>query len=521
MSELLEQTTPRRPALLSMIGTVGEVLAAQEQVTDFIAKALKSGRDYGVIPGTKTKPVLYKAGAERLCQAFGVYVDFEVLTEEVDHYVENSYTKRVKEWNNAYKGDKSFRWVEDSVATSYGLYRYVVKAKLYSRSTGELLGTGIGACSSMESKYIDRPLELENTILKMAEKRAMTAGIVIVFALSERFNPEEVDEGPAEERPKPASTGGGMTAAQANAWLTDKAGLTLDQVEEFKAACKAAKQPWMGIVISASGADSLWDLPTLISFAQYGANDGAAGRPPHESDQAASVPSTDKQETHSDDSTILAPEVAEAIQSVRETVPAALSTEPRVPTAEDIAASSAYARHIGLTKENIDEIKQASRPCLDPRFVILKAKEFGMESMEGMLALIPCVAAWICDGAPEPKSTLAPSPAGGGPESEATRGEGASEPAPSTEELPEDADCYAAYDAVRTELGWPSLAEAQAQCMVVYRRVLGRTVGKPEELDNADYAALWVFARQVQNGHAEEPTGFITWKANQTQEVAS
>ena len=78
------------------------------------------------------------------------------------------------QWRNQFKGDREFAWVDDS-GTSLGLYRYVVLCEIVERASGDVVGNFTGSCSSMESKYIDRPRDSENTILKMAEKRALVA----------------------------------------------------------------------------------------------------------------------------------------------------------------------------------------------------------------------------------------------------------------------------------------------------------------------------------------------------------
>jgi hypothetical protein len=174
-------------ALLRPIAPVGDVLAAQNAARELIGKALTKGRDYGVIPGTGSKPTLLKPGAERLCAAFGAAPTFQVEEREVNHDRQQEWTK--EKWEGA-KGSR--RKVAVS-GTSIGLYRYVVRCTLVQRETGITLGEGIGVCSTMESKYIDRPRDLENTVLKMAEKRALIAATLITFGLSDQFTQDVED----------------------------------------------------------------------------------------------------------------------------------------------------------------------------------------------------------------------------------------------------------------------------------------------------------------------------------------
>lgn len=196
-----------RVGLLRPIAKPAEVLQAQEELRAMIAGALVEGRDYGVIPGTErkdkkgndiSKRVLLKPGAERLGAAFGLTAEFTVTEAEVNHSAEIPYVKRQKVWRNAHKGDKEFTWKEEP-SVSVGLYRYVVRCSLVHRESGAVVGNGVGACSSLESKYIDRPRDSENTVLKMAKKRAFVDATLTALGLSDQFT-QDVEDIQANER---------------------------------------------------------------------------------------------------------------------------------------------------------------------------------------------------------------------------------------------------------------------------------------------------------------------------------
>lgn len=95
-----------------------------KQVNEIVVRmrtdVLREGYDFGVIPGTH-KPTLLKAGAEKLCSAFGLSPEF-VPTTEVEDF------------------DKPLFF-----------YRYT--CHLRHIETGKVLATGVGSCNSMESKY--------------------------------------------------------------------------------------------------------------------------------------------------------------------------------------------------------------------------------------------------------------------------------------------------------------------------------------------------------------------------------
>jgi hypothetical protein len=182
---------PSQVSLLRPIAPAADVIVAQNETRELIQQALKKGRDYGEIPGTN-KPTLFKAGAERTALAFGCYARFRTIETEIDHDREVRYLKKSKVWRNANRGDRSFTWKEEA-GVSLGLYRYVVECEIVDRNTDQVVGSFIGSCSSMESKYIDRPRDVENTIIKMSEKRALVGAVLTTFGLSDQFTQDVED----------------------------------------------------------------------------------------------------------------------------------------------------------------------------------------------------------------------------------------------------------------------------------------------------------------------------------------
>ena len=143
---------------------------------DGIVAALVEGVDYGKIPGTP-RATLLKPGAEKIMLAFGARPEYELVASEVDHDREVTFQK--KNWTG----------------TSIGLYRYVYKCRLV-RVDGRKVGDADGSCSTMENKYVDRPRDCENTVIKMAQKRAMVAAVLNAFGLSNRFTQDAEDVHP-------------------------------------------------------------------------------------------------------------------------------------------------------------------------------------------------------------------------------------------------------------------------------------------------------------------------------------
>ena len=86
---------------------------------------LITGQDYGVIPGTGTKPTLLKPGAEKIAKLLKLADYYDIIDKQ-------------EQWDS---GDK------------FPLFRYLIKCKLVYMPTGEVVSEGLGECNSYEAKY--------------------------------------------------------------------------------------------------------------------------------------------------------------------------------------------------------------------------------------------------------------------------------------------------------------------------------------------------------------------------------
>jgi hypothetical protein len=116
------------PAVQAEAGelTVGELKKRLEIIHQAMADVMTSGIDYGKIPGTN-KPTLMKPGAEKLCVLF------------------------------------QFGGKPSSIIKTYdGNHLTVdVEYELFHIPTGRAIGTGVGSCSTKESKYAYRKANRE------------------------------------------------------------------------------------------------------------------------------------------------------------------------------------------------------------------------------------------------------------------------------------------------------------------------------------------------------------------------
>ena len=118
--------------------------------------------DYGIIPGT-TKPMLFKSGAENIMMLFGLLTNIEIVTA-----------------------------IPAQLTRDTDFVSYTVKCRLLKN--GEIVSEGIGTCSSGEKKYSKADaLDIANTIMKMAAKRALVDAVLHIASLSAIFAEEAQD----------------------------------------------------------------------------------------------------------------------------------------------------------------------------------------------------------------------------------------------------------------------------------------------------------------------------------------
>ena len=184
------------PAALGVPMSAEELRTQVNAIQQLMEAVMREGEHYGRICGYR-KPSLWKPGAEKLCVAF---------------HIEPAFV------------------VEDLSNSS--CYRYRVKCIGTHQPTGKKLGEGMGACSSLEQRFKWRRAsdaefentsakrrrykyyfakdklrpeevkqvrfdhqDLENTILKMACKRALVAMTLNVTAASDIFT-QDIEELP-------------------------------------------------------------------------------------------------------------------------------------------------------------------------------------------------------------------------------------------------------------------------------------------------------------------------------------
>lgn len=101
--------------------SVTDVRAQVNLIQHIMKEVMKKDEHYGVIPGTGTKPTLLKAGAEKLCLTFRLDPQYEVEQKQEGQHL-----------------------------------TIISKCTLWHIPTGQRFGSGMGSCSTRESKYAYR-----------------------------------------------------------------------------------------------------------------------------------------------------------------------------------------------------------------------------------------------------------------------------------------------------------------------------------------------------------------------------
>jgi len=104
----------------TMVSDIASAKARLQELQAFVREVMVEGEDYGTIPGTE-KPALYKPGAEKLCEIYGLVQSPTVVT-------------RIEDWETPH-------------------FHYEVRCDLVSKRTGRIIGCGFGSCNSYESRY--------------------------------------------------------------------------------------------------------------------------------------------------------------------------------------------------------------------------------------------------------------------------------------------------------------------------------------------------------------------------------
>lgn len=212
--------------------TVDDVIRQVVTIQQVMAKAMTEGEHYGVIPGMPagTKPSLLKAGGEKLCLLFRLDPEYEIVEKIVDgpHI---AITSRCTLYHIPTSNRMGSGMGSCSTKESKYLYREakrkcpkcgeetIFRSKYPPKDNpegepgwychqkaggcGRQFAAGDGAILNQKTGRIQNPdlADIHNTILKMSNKRAMIAAVLNVTAASDIFTQDLEDYPMANDKP--------------------------------------------------------------------------------------------------------------------------------------------------------------------------------------------------------------------------------------------------------------------------------------------------------------------------------
>lgn len=197
------EVVPYKPAVsleaAELAGLLGQVEAAKRD-------AMRQDVDYGVIPHTGDRPTLLKPGAERLLLLFGMTHDMQMV--EVERKDEAPFRVTIR--CVVSRGDLQ-------VSSSFGTADYD-EARFYRSPAGG------------KAEY-RAPW---NTLVKMAQKRALVGAALQATGSSGLFTQDLEDEAPSED----------ATKALALNWISNYGGGAIKKLDKSVAEELKRRLPW-------------------------------------------------------------------------------------------------------------------------------------------------------------------------------------------------------------------------------------------------------------------------------------
>lgn len=238
---------------------IQEATQRYRQLCQFVSELMDDGKDYGTIPGTDKKTLL-KAGAEKLTTYFGltpIFVDETIVEDWSDREMPFFfYRRKCQLWRagiligegsgSCNSREKKYRWREASRKCPHCISEAIIKGK-EEFGGGWICWTKKGGCGAkfqdddpaitdQQVGQVENPdiYDLANTILKMADKRALVAATLITVNASEFFTQDLEDledtvevkaqiKNPAPKARKPKASNG-----------KTKTGFRVDFLNEYK-----------------------------------------------------------------------------------------------------------------------------------------------------------------------------------------------------------------------------------------------------------------------------------------------
>lgn len=199
-----------------------DVIRQVSLIQQVMESVMKKDEHYGVIPGTGTKPTLLKPGAEKLCLTFKLRpeyrIDREILEPDFIYYRIECTLVHITSGRVHGSGigscnsrEEKYRWTNVSTGEIVPREYWKAREKNDRKAMAAILGADGKTVKKGGTWYIARrvenenPYDKDNTLLKMAQKRALVAAVLVSVAASDIFT-QDLEDMVVPEAPKtPAS----------------------------------------------------------------------------------------------------------------------------------------------------------------------------------------------------------------------------------------------------------------------------------------------------------------------------
>ena len=235
----------------AFVQTIDQAVAQVRARDEFMHKVMRKDLDYGVIPGTGTKPTLLKPGAERLLAAYGLHaqvvdrvtpeLDFmgdthggepffmyrktcriwrQTGPQELDRMLVGEASGTCNSWETKYRYRKAGRTCPDCGAEAIikGKAEYGGGFVCFKKKDGcgaRFADTDTRITSQTEGRVRNEDVaDVVGTIEKMADKRALVAATIIATGWSDLVT-QDVEDSHPDSPPIPEAAASPATAQAA------------------------------------------------------------------------------------------------------------------------------------------------------------------------------------------------------------------------------------------------------------------------------------------------------------------
>jgi len=181
--------------------TALEIRSQVNRIQEVMIAVFKPDVHYGRIPGAGDKPVLFKPGAEKLCATFRIAPEYRIDdlggSDEVRYRVtcvgrhQGTGIALGEGSGEASTNEEKYKWRSAVCHAEWEAAEVDRRRVKYKKSDGRS-----GSDHYTIEQVRTEPSDLANTVLKMAQKRALVAMTLVVTAASDCFTQDLEDMSP-------------------------------------------------------------------------------------------------------------------------------------------------------------------------------------------------------------------------------------------------------------------------------------------------------------------------------------